>query len=136
MARKKQPNPRRSEGKQETWAYRTQKWFPGKSKPLKHRQARKRKIQDLSLNPTLKEQSEADQKENDELVAQIRYTYPEQVREERERDAYNAHQVKLRSYSENNPSIANGATSWPSPQMRGFRATLSMTTIPESFGSE
>ena len=97
---------------------------------------RKRKIRDLSLNPTLKEQFEADQKENDEILAQIRYTYPEQVREERERDAYNARQVRLRSNSKNNPNIANGATSWPSPQLRGFQPTLSMTTIAESFGSD
>ena len=72
---------------------------------------RKRKIRDLSLHPTLKEQFEADQKENDEWLARIQYTYPEQVREERERDAYNARQVRMRSDSENNPSIANGATS-------------------------
>ena len=57
---------------------------------MKLRQIRKRKQYDLSLNPTLKEQFEADQKENHEILAQIRYTYPEQVREERERDAYNA----------------------------------------------
>lgn len=137
MVRKKQPNPQRSKGKQEKFVYRKQKWFPGKTKPLKRpRQTHKRKIKDLSLNPTLKERSEADHKENDELLAQIRYTYPEQVREQRERDAYNARQVRLRSHSENNPSIANGATSWPSPQLRGFRPTLTMTTIPGSFDSE
>ena len=135
MVRKKQPNPQRSKGKQEKIVYRKQKWFPGKTKPLKRRQTHKRKIKDLSLNPTLKEQVEADQKESDDHLAQIRYTYPEQVREERERDAYNARQIRMRSNSENNPSIANGATSWPSPQMRGLRPTLSMTTIAETFGS-
>ena len=111
MARKKQPNPQKSKGKQEAFVYRKQKWFPGKGKPLKHRQTRKRKQYDLSLNKTLKEQFEADQKYSDELLAQIRHTYPEQVREERERDAYNVRHVRLRSNSENNPSIANGATS-------------------------
>jgi hypothetical protein len=134
MARKKQPNPQRNKGKGEAWAYSRQKWIPGKGRKLKR--IRKRKIRDLSLHPTLKEQFEADQKENDEWLAKIRYTYPEQIREQRERDAYNARQVRLRSRSENNPNIANGATSWPSPQLRGFEPTLSMTTIADSFGSD
>jgi hypothetical protein len=134
MARKKQPNPQRIKGKGEAWAYSKQKWIPGVGRRLKR--IRKRKIRDLSLNPTLKEQFEADQNESDEILAQIRYTYPEQIREERERDAYNARQVRMRSNSENNPNIANGATSWPSPQLRGVRPTLSMTTIAESFGSD
>jgi hypothetical protein len=134
MARKKQPSPKRVKGKGEAWAYRKQRLFPCKGRRLKR--IRKRKIRDLSLNPTLKEPFEADQKENDEWLAKIRYTYPEHVREEREKDTYNARQVKMRSNSENNPNIANGATSWPSPQLRGFQPTLSMTTIAESFGSD
>jgi len=56
MARKKQPNPQRSKGKQEAWAYRKQKWFPSKKNPLKHKETLKRKIQVLSLSPTMKEQ--------------------------------------------------------------------------------
>ena len=134
MARKKQPNPQKIKGKGEAWAYSKQKWFPCVGRRLKR--ILKRKIRDLSLHPTLKEQFEADQTENDEWLAKIRYTYPEQIREERERDAYNARQVRLRSNSENNPNIANGATSWPSPQLRGFEPTLSMTTIADSFGSD
>ena len=72
MGRKKQPNPKRIKGKGEAWAYSKQKWIPGKGRKLK--KMRKRNIRDLSLNPTLKEQFEADQKENDEWLAKFRYT--------------------------------------------------------------
>ncbi len=77
MARKKHSNLKRSNGKHEAWVYRKQKWFPAKGKPLKVKKIRKRKQYDLSLNPALKEQFEADQKEDDELLVQIWYTYME-----------------------------------------------------------
>ena len=140
MARKKQANPKRSKGKQHAFAYKKEKPI---TKPLKGRKVgdtskrspfvNKRKIKDLSLHPTLKERFEADQEKNDEYLAIVRNTYPEQVRAERERNAHTARQIRRRSVfrqSENNPEQANGTYVWPNLEARGFTTTLSTSTQP------
>ena len=148
MARKKQANPKKSKGKQEAFVYKKQKPL---TKPLKGRKIgdkskrnlfiKKRKIKDLSLHKTLKEQYEADQEKDDEWTARVNHTYPEQVRAQRERDtlarrrADRTHRRANIGQSENNPEQANGTYVWPSDEVMGFGVTLSTTTIGSNWNT-